>query len=94
MLAVARALVRRPKLLILDEPLEGLAPRIATAIIDVLKSVRNEGVSIFITESGSLARVKGLVDVAYGIDRGEIVYKGPLDGIERSEEARRRIWGF
>ncbi len=94
MLAVARALVKRPKLLILDEPLEGLAPRIVKTIVEVLKSIEEEGVSIFITESGSLARVRGLVDIAYGIDRGEIVYKGPVEGIERDEKARARIWGF
>ena len=94
MLAVARALVRKPKVLLLDEPLEGLAPRAAASLKKALAEIRSEGVSLVITEPASIDRVRGLVDRAYGIDRGEIVYEGSLEGLLRDERARRRVWGI
>ncbi len=94
MLAIARGLVRQPKILLLDEPLEGLAPKVVNSIIKALKSIKESGVSLLITESGNLRRVQELVEVAYGIDRGEIVYSGDVEGILKDEIARQRIWGI
>lgn len=94
MVAIARALVRKPRLLLLDEPFEGLAPKVVARLMEALKEVKAEGVSLLITESGQLRRVKPLVDTVYGIDRGEIVYSGDPDGILRDPTARRRIWGI
>lgn len=94
MLAVARALVRKPKLLLLDEPLEGLAPKVIYSIIRALKEIEERGVSVLITESGNLKRIRELVDVAYGIDRGEIIYRGEPDKMLEDPVAKRRIWGF
>lgn len=94
MLAIARALVRRPRILLLDEPLEGLAPKAVARVIEALKEVRREGVGILITEPGNVKRVAGIVEEAYGIDRGEIVYEGSIHGILKDSTARRRIWGF
>ena len=94
MLAIARALVRRPKILLLDEPLEGLAPRIVKTITKTLRDIKEEGVGLFITEPGNIKRIKPLIEKAYGIDRGEIVYSGDIDGILQDPVARRRIWGL
>ena len=94
MLAVARGLVRRPRLLLLDEPLEGLAPKIADNITRTLRQIRDEGFSMLISESGIVKRLEGLATRAYGIDRGEIVYEGTLEGILEDEVARARIWGM
>ncbi len=93
-LAVARALVKKPRLMILDEPLEGLAPKVVKSILAALSEIRNEGVQILITESGIPKRVKNLAGKAIGLDRGEIVYQGSIEGIETDSEARRRIWGL
>ena len=93
-LAVARALVKRPRLIILDEPLEGLAPKVVKSILNALEEIRGGGVQMLITESGNPRRVRKLADKAIGLDRGEIVYQGSLEGIESDPEARRRIWGF
>ena len=93
MLAIARALVRKPKILILDEPLEGLAPKITSSIIEALKEISRSGVAILITESGNVGRIKGMASRVYGIDRGEIIYSGDPDGILKDEVARARIWG-
>jgi len=94
MLAIARALVKKPRILLLDEPLEGLAPRIVQSIRTSLKEISKEGVGLLITEPGNVKRVQGVAEKAYGIDRGEIVYSGDLEGILRDEKARKRIWGL
>ncbi len=93
MLAIARGLIRKPKLLLLDEPLEGLAPKITALVTKTLKQIRDEGFSMLISESGIVKRLEGLATKAYGIDRGEIVYEGSLEGILSDEKARSRIWG-
>jgi|GEM_PF-2429758 len=49
---------------------------------------------ILITELGNARRLKGIVDRVYGIDRGEIIYKGTLEGILINEKAKKRIWGI
>ena len=92
MLAIARALVKEPKILLLDEPLEGLAPRIVANMREVLIKLRDE-VGILITEPGNIKRLRGIADKAYGIDRGEIIYSGPLEKIIDDRRARERIWG-
>ncbi|MEB3787709.1 MAG: ABC transporter ATP-binding protein [Desulfurococcales archaeon] len=93
-LAVARALVKKPRMIILDEPLEGLAPKVVKSILAALGEIKSEGVQILITESGIPKRVKSIADKAIGLDRGEIVYQGSIDGIEEDPTARRRIWGL
>lgn len=94
MLAIARALIRKPKILLLDEPFEGLAPKVVARLMNSLKEVKSAGVSMLITESGQLNRIKPLIDLVYGLDRGEIVYSGEPDGILKDALARQRIWGI
>ena len=60
----------------------------------MLKEISKEGVGLLITEPGNVKRVQGVAEKAYGIDRGEIVYSGDLEGILRDEKARKRIWGL
>lgn len=93
MLSIARALIRRPRILLMDEPLEGLAPKVAKTLKRVLKGIRGSGVGLFVTEPGNVARIKDLVDKVYGIDRGEIIYEGDIDGILEDRYVRERIWG-
>ncbi len=93
MLAIARALVRRPRIILMDEPLEGLAPKIVASLREVIKRLRGEGIGILMTEAGNIKRVRDLVDRVYGIDRGEIVFSGGIEDMLRDEAVRRRIWG-
>lgn len=85
MLSVARALVQDPKVLLLDEPSEGLAPVIVDDLRDVLSSVLDEDVTVLMTEQN----VKFAFDIAergYIIDKGEIVYDGAIDEIREEEQ--------
>ena len=76
MLAIARALVINPRLLLLDEPLEGLAPLIVQELLDVLaRLVRDEGLSAIIVEQNP-ARILAITDHALILSRGTIVHAG------------------
>lgn len=92
---IARALLLNPKVLVLDEPFEGLAARVIANVSKTLLRLRDEeGISALLTESGLVARLEGLVDRAYGIDRGEIVHEGPLRDFLEREDVKRRVWGI
>jgi branched-chain amino acid transport system ATP-binding protein len=69
--ALARALMSGTKLLLLDEPFEGVAPVLARRLAEVIRSLREEGLSILLSES-DLSHSRELVDVVYRIDRGAV----------------------
>lgn len=94
MVAVARALVAQPDLVLLDEPFEGLAPSIKKDLRDSIDVIRNDlGASLFIAES-QLAHVQGVVDRIYVIERGEIIAEtDDPQGIEEDEELMQIIGG-
>src|SRR6476469_3985224 len=75
MVSIARALALGPKLLLLDEPTEGLSPAIVPAIIDGLANVRSFGHAVFIAES-NIHHVPDFTDRLYVIERGEIIFAG------------------
>ncbi len=81
MLAVGRALMTKPKLLLLDEPTAGLAPKIAMELLDLLEKIRSEtGISILIVEQHA-KRALGLSDRGYVLVSGRIVAEGTGDEI-------------
>ena len=89
MLAVARALARDVKLLLLDEPYEGLAPVIVQEIERILESIRELGMTTIIVEQNAVAALK-LSDRAVILDMGKVVFDGKaqevLDNTELREE--------
>ena len=76
MLAVGRALVLNPKILLLDEPLEGLAPILVEELLGALRRIFREGVSAIIVEQNA-RKVLDATDRAAIMERGAIVYEGP-----------------
>ena len=82
MVSIARALALGPKLLLLDEPTEGLSPTIVPSIIAGIASIRAYGHAVFIAES-NVHHVPEFADRLYVIERGEIIFAG------KPEEARR-----
>jgi len=71
LVALARALMSGTKLLLLDEPFEGVAPVLARRLVEVVALLRNEGLSVVLSES-DLSHSRELLDVVFTIDRGEV----------------------
>ena len=88
MLAVARALSRDLKLLLLDEPYEGLAPVIVQEIERILHGVRELGITTIIVEQNAVAALK-LADRALILDTGNIVFEGTAQQVLDDEDLRR-----
>lgn len=84
MLAIGRALMASPKVLLLDEPSLGLAPLIVKDIFDTLCSIRKEGTTILMVEQNALAALK-IADWAYLLELGTITMKGPAQTLIRDE---------
>ncbi|HLU14981.1 MAG TPA: ABC transporter ATP-binding protein [Burkholderiaceae bacterium] len=92
MLAIARALLNHPRLLILDEPVEGLAPVIVEEIVDQLKQIRARGVPVLLVEQ-NLEVCLQLADRHYIIEQGCIVYEGSNDDFRQNERVRDEFLG-
>ncbi len=90
MLAIGRALVLNPKLLLLDEPLEGLAPLIVEELLHVITAlVRDEGMSAILVEQNP-ARVLEITDKAVILERGTVVHAAPSEELARDEATLER----
>ena len=75
MLAIARALMSSPKLLLLDEPSLGLAPLIVRDIFNIIKEINSEGTSVLIVEQNALQTLK-IADYAYVLEVGQVIMEG------------------
>jgi branched-chain amino acid transport system ATP-binding protein len=94
MLAIARALLLRPRLLLLDEPSFGLAPLIVQEIFAIMRRIRaDENVSILLVEQNATIAL-AFADDAYLLETGRIVVSGPADEISRDESIRRSYLGY
>ena len=94
MLALARAMMLRPRLLLLDEPSFGLAPLIVRELFDILGAInREEGVSMLLVEQNA-ALALSIADQAYLLETGEIVMSGPAAQISQDESVRRAYLGY
>ena len=76
MLAIARALLLNPKLLILDEPSQGLAPIIVQEVMRTVERMKSEGISVLLVEQNAFLALQ-LADRAYVLSEGEVAYDGP-----------------
>jgi branched-chain amino acid transport system ATP-binding protein len=92
MLAIARALLLNPKLLLLDEPSQGLAPLIVQEVFRVIADMRNIGMSLLLVEQNVRAAVE-IADRAYVLDDGRIIYEGSAAELGRDEERVRALAG-
>jgi branched-chain amino acid transport system ATP-binding protein len=90
-LAIARAMLIGPKILLLDEPSQGLAPIMVKEILEILRSLKSQGMSILLIEQ-KLDIALSLSDHAYFIDQGQIVFEGLAAKIrERPELVRQHL---
>jgi branched-chain amino acid transport system ATP-binding protein len=92
MLAIARALLLNPKILLLDEPSQGLAPLIVQEVFRVVTSARSEGISVLLVEQNVRAAVE-IADRAYVLDDGKVVYSGSAAEFAKDEARVRALAG-
>ena len=93
MLAIGRALMTRPRLLLMDEPSEGLAPQVVRSLADLVARLRREvGLSILIAEQ-NLALAFAVADRVYVMERGEVVHEGSVSAFRDDAALHRRYLG-
>jgi branched-chain amino acid transport system ATP-binding protein len=86
MLSIGRALLLNPKILILDEPSQGLAPLVVREVFGIVSQMREEGISVLLVEQNARMSLE-IADYAYVLDNGSIVYSGPARQLA-ADEAR------
>jgi branched-chain amino acid transport system ATP-binding protein len=89
MLAIARALMGNPELLLLDEPTEGLAPMLVRALEEQIKKLRETGLTVLLAEQNVRSALR-LGDRGYIIDNGQIRYQGSIEELRENEEVRKK----
>ena len=92
MVAISRALLGSPGLLLLDEPSQGLAPRIVQQVLGVVRRLRAEGLSVLIVEQNPLAALS-VADRVYVLDKGRVVHHGTAEELRKDDALRKRLVG-
>ena len=93
MLAIGRALMSRPKMLLLDEPSMGLAPLFVKQIFDIVETIRGEGVTVLLVEQNAHAALK-IADRAYVMETGTITLSGPAGDLLDDPEVKAAYLGL
>lgn len=92
MLAIGRALMSRPGLILLDEPSTGLAPLVFKSIVDIIITIRNEGIAVLWVEQNALTALS-LADYFYILREGEVCCEGPIESLpENKKEFLRKYY--
>ncbi len=92
MLAIARALMGEPKLLMLDEPSLGLAPKIVGELFEILLQLRDDGITILLVEQNAFAALK-VANRAYVLENGKITLEDNAENILNNPEIKRHYLG-
>ena len=92
MLTIARTLLTQPRVLLLDEPSEGLAPVVVRALGDAIAALRREDFTIVLSEQ-NVKFARRLADRAYIIEKGEIKFEGPMAALDADDALRRAYLG-
>ncbi|HEY5366499.1 MAG TPA: ABC transporter ATP-binding protein [Casimicrobiaceae bacterium] len=92
MLAIARPLLLNPRLMLLDEPSQGLAPLIVQEVMGVVRSMRDEGLSVLLVEQ-NVPLSLGVADRAYILDDGKVVYSGSCAALAEDRELVQKLAG-
>ena len=93
MLAMGRGLMSRPKLCMFDEPSYGLAPRLMLEVFQVIKSLREQGITVLLIEQ-NVPRTLEIADRAYVLENGRVVLEGTCDELLQSDYVRKAYLGI
>jgi len=93
MLALGRALMGKPRVLLLDEPSLGLAPLVVRSIFMIVQSLRNDGVSILLVEQNARAALS-ISDYGYVIETGRVALQGRPENLKNDERVRATYLGM
>jgi branched-chain amino acid transport system ATP-binding protein len=88
MLTMARSLMGNPDMLLIDEPTEGLAPKLVATIRTLIEAIQDRGISVLLVEQ-SVRLAMALGQRAYVMSKGQIVFEGGVDALRRNESLRR-----
>jgi branched-chain amino acid transport system ATP-binding protein len=92
MLAIGRALMNRPRVLMLDEPSLGLAPRLVDSLLAIVRRLRDDGVTMLLVEQ-NVAKALAIAEDAYVMERGRVVLRGPARDLLDSDQVRAAYLG-
>jgi branched-chain amino acid transport system ATP-binding protein len=92
MVAIARALLGSPGLVLLDEPSQGLAPRVVQLVLEVIKRLQGEGVAVLLVEQNPMLALS-VADRVYVMDKGRVVHSGPARKLLEDQSLRIRLVG-
>jgi len=92
MLAIARALLQRPRLLLLDEPSMGLSPVLVRQVFEMLSAIQRDGIALLLVEQNARAAL-AVSEYAYVLERGSIVLDGPARELARDERLKAAYLG-
>jgi branched-chain amino acid transport system ATP-binding protein len=92
MLAIARALMTNPQLLIMDEPSEGLAPIMIEAVAEQLQHLKEGSIGLLLVEQNYSLATR-LADVVYVVENGSVVFRGSADELDADDDVKQRYLG-
>lgn len=93
MLAIGRGLMCRPKMCLIDEPSNGLAPRLVTEVFEILKSLHEQGITILLVEQ-NVRQTLNVADRAYVLENGRLALEGACHLLQESEHIRKAYLGL
>jgi len=93
MLAVARALMSRPRLIMMDEPSLGLAPIIVEKVMEVIKDIRAAGTTVILVEQNAFMALS-IADHAYVLETGKVVLSGKASELLQNDDVRKSYLGI
>lgn len=92
MLAISRALMSEPKLIMLDEPSLGLAPKIVGEVFEIILKLKKEGITVLLVEQNAFAALR-ISDYAYVLENGKIAMSGEASSMIGNDEIRKKYLG-
>ncbi len=93
MLAIARSLMTNPEIVLMDEPSQGLAPKLVTEVFNTISRLKEEGLTILLVEQNVFASME-ISDYAYVLNEGRMVLGGTIDEVKDSDEIKKVYLGL